>query len=87
MVGAVFGFAALFGDAIESFFKRQIGIQPGKPFIPFDQVDYVLGIAAFSLLFKPLSISMFMIIIIIGPVLSFLTTRIGYLFRIRDEIL
>lgn len=39
--GAMMGICALFGDAFESLIKRRIGIASGKPFIPFDQIDYM----------------------------------------------
>ena len=41
--GFLLGFGALFGDIVESFFKRRIGIPPGKPWIPFDEIDHVVG--------------------------------------------
>ncbi len=40
---AAMGFGALVGDAVESFFKRQIGIKPGEKWFPFDQIDYIIG--------------------------------------------
>lgn len=40
---ALMGFGALVGDAVESFFKRQIGIKPGEKWLPFDQLDYIIG--------------------------------------------
>lgn len=40
---AALGFGALVGDAIESFFKRQVGVQPGEKWFPFDQIDYIIG--------------------------------------------
>lgn len=83
--GAVFGFAALFGDALESFFKRQIGIDPGKPFIPFDQLDYIIGIIAFSFLIKPMTLQMIIGLLIAGPLLHILSTKIGYFLKIRKE--
>lgn len=43
LFGFLGGFGALLGDAVESFFKRQLDIASGRPFIPFDQIDYVLG--------------------------------------------
>lgn len=42
-VGASLGFGALIGDAIESFFKRQRNVPPGKSWFPFDQIDYIIG--------------------------------------------
>ena len=41
-------FGALLGDIIESFFKRRIGKNRGDDFIPFDQVDFILGVLFFS---------------------------------------
>ena len=42
-------FGALLGDIIESFFKRRIGKNRGDDWIPFDQVDFILGVLFFSL--------------------------------------
>lgn len=47
LVGAALGCGALVGDAVESFFKRQRGIAPGKSWFPFDQTDYIIGGLAF----------------------------------------
>lgn len=49
-LGLVCGTAAMVGDSFKSFVKRRIGIAPGKPWIPFDQLDYVVaGLLALSL--------------------------------------
>jgi CDP-2,3-bis-(O-geranylgeranyl)-sn-glycerol synthase len=42
-LGLRFGAGAMWGDAAKSFVKRRLGIAPGKPWIPLDQVDFVLG--------------------------------------------
>ncbi len=39
---------ALLGDVTESFFKRRTGIERGKDWIPFDQLDFILGVLFFS---------------------------------------
>jgi CDP-2,3-bis-(O-geranylgeranyl)-sn-glycerol synthase len=41
-------FGALSGDIIESFFKRRLGIDRGENWIPFDQIDFILGVLLFS---------------------------------------
>lgn len=46
--GTLAGFGALAGDAIKSFLKRQMGIAEGRPFIPFDYIDYLLGFLLFT---------------------------------------
>ena len=40
-LGLFLGFSALLGDLIESFFKRRLNIKPGRPWIPFDQIDFL----------------------------------------------
>jgi CDP-2,3-bis-(O-geranylgeranyl)-sn-glycerol synthase len=42
-LGIRFGFGAMAGDAVKSFIKRRLGIAPGSPWIPFDQLDFAIG--------------------------------------------
>lgn len=44
------GFGALTGDAVESFFKRRTGRERGDRWIPFDQLDFVVGGLLFAFL-------------------------------------
>ena len=41
-------FGALFGDITESYFKRRVGRGRGQNWIPFDQLDFILGVLFFS---------------------------------------
>jgi CDP-2,3-bis-(O-geranylgeranyl)-sn-glycerol synthase len=43
-------FGALLGDVIESFFKRRVGKDRGQDWIPFDQLDFLIGALIFSFL-------------------------------------
>lgn len=43
-------FGALLGDIIESFFKRRIGRDRGENWVPFDQLDFILGVLFFCFL-------------------------------------
>src|SRR5512143_294758 len=47
-LGALMGAGAGVGDAVKSFFKRQIGIRPGASWIGFDQLDFFAGAYAFA---------------------------------------
>jgi CDP-2,3-bis-(O-geranylgeranyl)-sn-glycerol synthase len=42
-LGLRFGLGAMGGDSAKSFFKRRLGIPAGRPWLPFDQLDFVLG--------------------------------------------
>jgi len=44
-------FGALLGDIIESFFKRRRGIERGQDWIPFDQIDFLLGVFFLTFIF------------------------------------
>ena len=84
-IGAILGFGALFGDLVKSFFKRRLNVRPGKRWIPWDQVDYSLGIIVFALFIKPMTFWMVVTMLIAGPALSILTSRIGYLLKMRES--
>jgi CDP-2,3-bis-(O-geranylgeranyl)-sn-glycerol synthase len=43
LLGFLMGFGVITGDMVKSFFKRQCNIGPGERFIPWDQIDCVLG--------------------------------------------
>jgi CDP-2,3-bis-(O-geranylgeranyl)-sn-glycerol synthase len=47
-------FGALLGDVIESFFKRRIGKDRGQDWIPFDQLDFIVGALLVSFLISEL---------------------------------
>jgi CDP-2,3-bis-(O-geranylgeranyl)-sn-glycerol synthase len=43
LLGAALGLGALGGDLVKSFFKRRVGLPPGRPWFPFDQTDWMAG--------------------------------------------
>ena len=45
--GLFLGVCTYFGTTISGFFKRRIGIKPGQPWIPFDEIDFVVGALVF----------------------------------------
>ena len=42
-LGFLMGFGVIIGDAVKSLIKRRFHIPSGKSFIPWDQIDCVLG--------------------------------------------
>ena len=49
-LGVLCGVAAMAGDSAKSFVKRRLGIAAGDPWIPADQLDYVIaGLLALSI--------------------------------------
>lgn len=43
LLGLLCGVAAMAGDAAKSLVKRRLGIAPGRPWLPADQLDYVIA--------------------------------------------
>lgn len=80
------GLAALTGDAVKSFLKRQLDIAPGHAWTPWDQIDIVLGCIAFSFWFVQLTVTqIFIALIIIGCGMYFVSA-IGVVFRIKKSL-
>lgn len=77
--GCVLGAGALLGDAIESFFKRQRGVQPGKPWFPFDQIDYIIGGLLAIYIFMQPQLWVMLTIFVVYFGLHLLLAYIGYL--------
>lgn len=84
-LGTVMGFGALFGDSVKSFFKRRVGIRPGNPWFPFDQVDWVLGL----LLFLPPSIHLdlpfYFWTITLSLILHSVIKMLGYFLKLEKK--
>jgi CDP-2,3-bis-(O-geranylgeranyl)-sn-glycerol synthase len=86
-LGFLMAFGAIFGDAVESFFKRRRGTGSGKPWIPFDQLDYIVGALLFtSFIFFP-EWDLLIVLVIISLILPPITHYTGYLLGItKDKI-
>jgi CDP-2,3-bis-(O-geranylgeranyl)-sn-glycerol synthase len=84
-LGPLLGIGALAGDALESFVKRQLGVDPGGSWFPFDQIDYIIGGLLLSLLFVRLELATYAVIFITWFLLHLLSVYLGYLLRIRSR--
>ncbi len=78
-LGFLLGAGALIGDAVESFFKRQVAVEPGKSWFPFDQLDYIIGACVFSLAVTRLPLRLYLWILVVWFVLHLAFSYLGYL--------
>ncbi len=85
--GLAISFGALLGDMIKSFFKRQINIQPGKPWFPFDQSDWLIGSIIFAHPFYELTPLIAISTLLIGVALHLLAKVIGFLTGIEKSFI
>lgn len=79
----LFGIGAITGDVIESFFKRRIGVKSGAPWVPFDQLDFIVGALIFLMPFYILPWQNILVILLFTPLLHFLSNLTGYALGIK----
>lgn len=85
LFGFLAGFGALLGDSVKSFFKRQRGINPGRSWFPFDQIDYILGGMVFTWFYIPLTIWEYLLLFVLWFLIHPFTTVIGYLLKLKKD--
>jgi len=83
-LGLACGFGALGGDALKSFIKRRLGIAPGRPWIPADQLDFVLGGLAGISFFVTLSLVDIVVILVASLVGDIAVNHASFRLGIRD---
>lgn len=83
-LGLRFGIGAMAGDSAKSFLKRRLGIPPGERWIPFDQLDFVVG--ALVLTWSRASLTWIDVgaIVVLTAAGQILVDHLGYWLHIRD---
>jgi CDP-2,3-bis-(O-geranylgeranyl)-sn-glycerol synthase len=81
------GFGALTGDLLKSFIKRRLSILPGKPFLVFDQIDWIIGSLIILNFYTKIKIEFAIYSILILGTLHFFINIISYNLKIRKTIL
>ncbi|MBZ9572178.1 CDP-archaeol synthase [Patescibacteria group bacterium] len=82
-LGFLLSFGALLGDLISSFFKRRQNIEPGKPWIPFDQISFVIGAFLCVSPFFEIPILVWLTILFLSFFLHIIVNRIGFWLKIN----
>ncbi|MBI2151542.1 CDP-archaeol synthase [Candidatus Woesearchaeota archaeon] len=85
LFGFLLGFGALLGDAVKSYYKRKADLSPGKPWIPFDQLDFVFGAIILGFLMYVPPVEIVLILLIVSPLLHLLTNYMGFLMKINQN--
>lgn len=85
LIGFLLGFGAIFGDLVKSLVKRRMNYKPGKSFVPFDQIDFVLGALAFVYPLVNLSLKKMITILLLSFILHVIVNHIAFYSGIRKE--
>lgn len=83
LLGAFLGLGAILGDLVESYFKRGINIKPGQSWMPWDQLDFVIGGLALGMLIYVPKIQYVLALLVVSPFLHIIVSRIGYWLGIK----
>lgn len=84
--GGLLGVGALVGDAVKSFFKRQLKIDSGHPWFPFDQVDYILSALLVAWFIFPLTFAHVITALLIFGFGSYLVSYLGVKLKIKKSL-
>jgi CDP-2,3-bis-(O-geranylgeranyl)-sn-glycerol synthase len=85
LLGALMGLGAILGDLVESYYKRKNDILPGKSWIPWDQLDFVIGGLVLTLFFYVPKINVIVILLLISPLLHVAFSYLGYLLKLKKD--
>jgi CDP-2,3-bis-(O-geranylgeranyl)-sn-glycerol synthase len=85
LTGVLISLGAVIGDAIGSFFKRQLDIPSGKSWFPWDQLDFILGGVALSLITVRLLLSEYILILIVWLVVHLIFGVLGYVTKTKNS--
>ncbi len=85
LIGLLLGSGAMFGDIVKSFAKRRLGMKPGIPFVPFDQLDFIFGALIFVYPVARLSMERMAIILFISFILHMIINHIAFYAGVRKE--
>jgi CDP-2,3-bis-(O-geranylgeranyl)-sn-glycerol synthase len=85
LMGLCLGVGAITGDAIKSFFKRQMSIAPGKNWVPFDQLDFIVGGMFASMLFFIMPLELYITGFVVGLILHPTFNVLAWLLRLQDK--
>ncbi|MDA1208611.1 MAG: CDP-archaeol synthase [bacterium] len=84
ILALLFGGGALLGDLVKSFVKRRLGKKSGSAWFPFDQLDFVVGALLCVSFVSQISLSTWIVLLIVSPVLHVLVNIIGYHTGMKD---
>ena len=85
LFGVLLGFGAIFGDLVESYYKRKSGFKPGESWLPWDQLDFVLGGLIFSFFIYVPPAEVVLVLLLVSPLLHIVVNYLGYLMKFKKN--
>jgi CDP-2,3-bis-(O-geranylgeranyl)-sn-glycerol synthase len=85
LLGFLLGGGAIIGDLVKSYYKRKAGVKPGKSWVPFDQLDFVIGGIFFSLFVFVPKAKVVLILFVFSPIFHVIVNYIGYSLNLSNN--
>jgi CDP-2,3-bis-(O-geranylgeranyl)-sn-glycerol synthase len=85
LFGALLGAGALTGDLVKSFIKRRAGVASGKPWFPWDQLDWITGSMLFGCVLYVPPVSVVAVTVVLYTIVHLCSDRIVFLMGIKTR--
>lgn len=83
--GIFAGFGAIIGDLLRSAVKRRMHIRPGGKFVPFDQLDYLIGGIVFTSFWYLPTFVVVAVTLLAGGLLHGMTSWVAYVIGLKQD--
>ena len=81
--GFMIALGAVLGDLMGAFVKRRIKVEPGKPFLLLDQLDFILGSILLGYPFFQVGLVSILLVIVVTPPIHLATNYCAYRLGIK----
>lgn len=85
LAGLLLGVGAIGGDALKSLVKRRVGVAPGERWVPWDQLDFVLGALVLIAPWAAIGWGDVALVLVVSFVGDVAVNQIAWRLRIRDK--
>jgi CDP-2,3-bis-(O-geranylgeranyl)-sn-glycerol synthase len=84
-LGLRLGIGAMAGDAVKSFFKRRAAVPAGERWVPFDQIDFIVGALVLVSPVADLSWLDAVTLLLVSALGHILVNHVGYALGVRPS--
>jgi len=87
LIAILISLGSVIGDAVGSFFKRQLDIPSGKSWFPADQLDFIIGGMILALPVVRLELSLYVLILVTWLTIHLFFGVLGYITHLKDGLI